>query len=100
MAFKIPDTPEELFKQGSQRFADFNRLFPLFFFFFLVLFGLVTSFYSIDQDEVGVIRQFGRYNRTTEPGLHFKIPLGIEKLDKVKVTRIFKEEFGFRSINS
>jgi len=59
---------------------------------------LSTSFYSVGADEVGVIQRFGRYVRQTEPGLHMKLPFGIEKATKVKVRYIFKEEFGFRTL--
>jgi len=97
MAWRIPDTPEELFKQGGQRISELNKWIVPLAAFSVVLFFIVTSFYSVDQDEVGVIRRFGKYVRTTEPGLHWKLPFQIEKLDKVKVKRIFKEEFGFRT---
>ena len=49
-------------------------------------------------DEVGVIQRFGKYTRTMQPGLNFKLPIGIEKVTKVKVKRVYKEEFGFRTI--
>jgi len=62
----------------------------------ILMFG---SFYQIDPDEVGVIRQFGAYSRTTDPGLHFKLPF-IEKLDKVPVQRQLKQEFGFRTVQA
>jgi membrane protease subunit HflK len=55
----------------------------------------LTTFYTINQDEVGIIQLFGRYVRTTQPGLNFKLPLGIEKVTKVNVKRIQTEEFGF-----
>ncbi|MBZ0165949.1 MAG: FtsH protease activity modulator HflK [Candidatus Omnitrophica bacterium] len=97
MDFKIPDTPEELFRQGSKNFSQLNRWIPLIFLLFVTLFFVVTSFYTVEQDEVGVIRRFGKYTRTTEPGLHWKLPFNIEQLDKVRVKRIFKEEFGFRT---
>jgi len=56
-----------------------------------------TMFYTVAVDEVGVIQRFGRYVRTTSPGLNFKLPSGIEKFTKVKVRYVFKEEFGFRT---
>ena len=59
-----------------------------------------TTYYTVDADEVGIVQRFGQYVRTTEPGLHFKIPFGIETVKKPKVQRIFKEEFGFRSIKA
>lgn len=60
---------------------------------------LATLLYSVGAEEVAVVQRFGRYKRTTEPGLHMKIPFGVEKATKVKVKRIFKEEFGFRTLH-
>lgn len=58
-----------------------------------------TVFYQVGPDEVGVVQRLGKYVRTTQPGLHFKLPLGIESVKNVRVTHVFKEEFGFRSVN-
>jgi len=100
MAFEIPDTPEELFRQGRKQFATVNKWLPTIV-FLVVFFGLIlSSFYSVGTDEVGVIRRFGKYITTSQPGLHWKLPFNIDKLDLVKVTRIFKEEFGFRTVSS
>lgn len=55
------------------------------------------SIYQIAPEEIGVILRFGKFVRTTNPGLHFKLPLGIEKLTKVPVQRQLKMEFGFRT---
>ncbi len=60
----------------------------------ILIFG---SVYQISPEEIGVILRFGKFVRTTEPGLHFKLPLGIEKLITVPVQRQLKEEFGFRT---
>ena len=57
-----------------------------------------TGLYTVDPEEVGVIQRFGKYADTTQPGLHFKIPFGVDKLTKVKVKHVYKEEFGFRTI--
>ncbi len=64
----------------------------------LAFFG--TSFYQIDPDEMGVVQRFGRYVRTTPPGLRMKFPFGIETVQKVKVKHVFKEEFGFRTVQA
>lgn len=63
----------------------------------IVLFALRTSFYTVKANEVAVVQRFGKYVRTSPPGLHFKIPLGIEKATPVKVEYIYKDEFGFRT---
>jgi membrane protease subunit HflK len=63
-----------------------------------IFFGSST-FYTIGVDEVGVVQRFGRYVRISQPGLNFKWPAGIEKVTKVKVRRVYKEEFGFRTVS-
>ncbi len=58
---------------------------------------LWSSFYQVAPEELGVILRFGQFVRTTEPGLHMKLPLGIETLMRVPVQRQLKLEFGFRT---
>jgi membrane protease subunit HflK len=71
-----------------------------------VLLGLVVilllwgSFYQVSPEEIGVILRFGKFVRTSEPGLHMKLPLGIERLTRVPVQRQLKEEFGFRTVRA
>ena len=65
-----------------------------------VLIFIFTGLYTVNPEEVGVIQRFGKYINTTEPGLHFKIPFGVDKLTKVKVKHVYKEEFGFRTLQA
>ena len=65
-----------------------------------VLIFIFTGLYTVNPEEVGVIQRFGKYISTTEPGLHFKIPFGVDKLTKVKVKHVYKEEFGFRTLQA
>ncbi|MBW1772147.1 MAG: HflK protein, partial [Deltaproteobacteria bacterium] len=61
----------------------------------LVLIYLGSSMvYTVGTNERGIIQQFGKHVRTTVPGIHAKWPRGIEKVTKVKVDYVFKEEFG------
>lgn len=62
-----------------------------------VLLAMYSVVFTISPEEVGVILRFGKYSRTVEPGLHFKMPAGLETLYKVPVERQLKEEFGFRT---
>jgi membrane protease subunit HflK len=62
-------------------------------FVLIVLFSMV---FTISPEEVGVILRFGKYTRTVDPGLNFKLPF-IESLEKVPIQRQLKEEFGFRT---
>lgn len=63
----------------------------------VVLILLAGSIYQIGPEEIGAILRFGKFVRSTDPGLHIKLPLGIEKLIKVPVQRQLKMEFGFRT---
>jgi membrane protease subunit HflK len=67
---------------------------------FVVIVLLASGLYSVGADEIGVIQRFGKYVRQTSPGLHIKIPFGIETVRKVKVKKVFKEEFGFRTVKA
>lgn len=58
---------------------------------------LSTGFYTIQPDEEGVVLRFGKYSRTSIPGLNYKLPSPIEQVTKISVTRVNKEEIGFRS---
>ncbi|OQY01580.1 MAG: HflK protein [Desulfobacteraceae bacterium 4572_130] len=64
----------------------------------LVIFFGSSIFFTVNIDEVGVIQRFGKYQRIGNPGLNFKMPAGIEKVTKVKIKRVYKEEFGFETI--
>jgi len=63
----------------------------------IIIFFGTSTFFTVGVDEVGVVQRFGKFVRTNQPGLNFKLPAGIEKVTKVKVRRVYKEEFGFRS---
>lgn len=56
-----------------------------------------TGFYTVQPDEQGVIMRFGKYYRTSSPGLNYKLPAPFEKAIIVSVTRVNREEIGFRS---
>ena len=60
----------------------------------VVAFG---ALYQVQPEEVGVVLQFGRYVRATDPGLRAKIPF-VETVLKVPVQRQLKQEFGFRTM--
>ncbi len=61
----------------------------------VLLTGVFSSFYTVSPESVAVVQRFGRYLDTTEPGLHFKLPWGIDRTTIVPVRRQLKLEFGF-----
>jgi len=63
----------------------------------VLLFNVVySSFYTIEPGERGVVLRFGKYSKTSSPGLNFKLPI-VDDVIKVDVENVRKEEFGFRT---
>mgnify|MGYP001823730208 FL=1 len=66
----------------------------------LILIGLAIAFsvvFTIQPEEVGIVLRFGKYTRTADPGLNFKLPAPMEQVLKVPVQRQLKQEFGFQT---
>jgi len=59
-----------------------------------------TSAYTIDADSVGVVLRLGKYNRDESPGLHFKLPFGIERVFELPIQNLLKVEFGRRTVSA
>jgi membrane protease subunit HflK len=57
--------------------------------------GLLTAYYTVPSDSVAVVQRFGKYLKNVPPGLHFKLPMGIDAATIVPVKRQLKQEFGF-----
>ena len=59
-----------------------------------------TSWFQVEPDSVGVVTRFGRFDRIEEPGLHWKLPFGLELATSVPTKHVHKMEFGFRTSES
>lgn len=75
----------------------FLKYIPIIILVLFLLGGLLSSFYTVQPDEVAVVLRFGKYLGTYEPGLHFKLPFRIDNVYKLQITQIQTDEFGFRS---
>jgi len=64
----------------------------------LILLGLFSSYYTVEPEGKAVVKRFGAVVAVKGPGLHFKLPWGIERAYFVPTERVLKEEFGFRTI--
>jgi membrane protease subunit HflK len=84
------------FKDGGFRLR-FNKNIIIICGVVIFVMWLSTGFYTVQPDEEGVVMRFGKYTRTSPPGLNYKIPNPIETVTPVSVTRINKEEIGFKS---
>jgi membrane protease subunit HflK len=60
---------------------------------------LATGIYTIGPSEVGLVKRFGRYVATVDPGLHYHLPSPIESVVAVNVLEVRKEEIGFRTVS-
>jgi len=61
----------------------------------LVLWGLGSVFYQVNAESEGVVLRLGAYVRTSQPGLHGKLPWPIETVSVVPIRLIQTLEFGF-----
>jgi membrane protease subunit HflK len=61
----------------------------------LLIVGLWMSYYTVGPESQGVVRRFGKYLQTVDPGLHFKLPFGIDTVTVLPTRRQLKLEFGF-----
>lgn len=69
----------------------------------LIIIGVIganSSFYTVQPDEEAVVIRLGKHIGNTQPGLHFKLPFGVDQITKVKTKIIHQEEFGFRTIST
>ncbi|MDA9077448.1 FtsH protease activity modulator HflK [Candidatus Pelagibacter sp.] len=58
---------------------------------------LASGLYRVGPDEQGVVLRFGKFVKTTQPGLHYHIPLPVESVQTPKVTKVNRIDIGFRS---
>ena len=61
----------------------------------LLIVAAWTASYTVPAESQGVVMRFGRFTATVPPGLHFKLPFGIDQVAVVPVRRQMKQEFGF-----
>ena len=92
---------EDLLRQGQDRLKSMmpgggsTRGFIILAILILAGLGAWTSYYTVPSDSVAVVQRFGAYLKEVPPGLHFKLPLGIDEATIVPVKRQLKQEFGF-----
>ena len=62
----------------------------------LILLWLASGLYRVLPDEQGIVLRFGKYIKTTQPGLNYHLPLPIERALTPKVTKVNRIDVGFR----
>jgi len=91
---------EDLVQQGQDRLKRMipggsPRGFIILAILILTGLGAWTSYYTVPSDSVAVVQRTGAYLKEVPPGLHFKLPLGIDEATIVPIKRQLKQEFGF-----
>lgn len=66
---------------------------------FVAIMAVLSSFFTVETEEVGVIMRFGKYVDEAKPGLNFKVPF-IDQVEYVPVQRQLKQEFGYRTTSA
>src|SRR6516165_10483270 len=56
---------------------------------------VLTSYYTVRPDSQGVVLRFGKFLKTVEPGLHFKLPFWIDRVPVVPTRTTLHAEFSF-----
>ena len=61
-----------------------------------IIWGL-SGLYRVLPDEQGVVLRFGKFVKTTQPGLNYHFPYPVETVLTPKVTKVNRMDVGFRS---
>ncbi len=93
-------TLEDTLEKARQQFKRFKGG-PFLILAIVVLVALFwTTWFTVQPEQTGIVLRFGKIMRSAGPGLHFKLPLGVEKVRLLPTARVLKEEFGFRTVAS
>lgn len=63
----------------------------------VIIIGVSSSFYTVDEKQQGVVTTFGKKTDITSAGIHFKLPFGIQNVDLVDSNIYQKIEIGYRT---
>jgi len=65
----------------------------------LIIIGIyfATGIYQVEPSEVGLVKRFGKFVRTDEPGINYHLPAPFESVTIVDVLTLRKIEIGFRT---
>ena len=78
-------------------FKKFGRLVVIALLLLVIGAGAMSCFYTVDDKQQAVVTTFGKVSDITAPGLHFKMPFGIQQVHKVDVNVYQKIELGYSS---
>src|SRR5437870_7933245 len=57
--------------------------------------SLLSGIFTVAADEQAVVRRFGRVAARLGPGIHYRLPWPVDRVDVVKTTSVMKTGVGF-----
>ena len=88
---------EETVKKGGKFAKNLSKfLLPLILAVLLIALVL-TSLYTVGDKGQAVVTTFGKVTSVVDPGIHIKIPFGVQQATYVNVNELQKIEIGFRT---
>ena len=62
----------------------------------VLLFWLASGFFIVQEGQVGVITQFGKYKSTAQAGFQWRLPYPFQQDERVNISQLRTFEIGFR----
>ena len=92
---------DEMLEKIQQQFKSFQGA-PVLILATVVVVAIIfwTAYFTVQPEETGIVQRFGKVVRTAGPGLHFKLPFGVETVRLLPTACVLKEEFGFRTLTT
>ena len=92
---------EDVIRQAKSQFESIKKrgkgLWTLVIIVLIIGVGALTAAYTVQTGHRGVLLRFGKFAGVVTPGLHFKIPFGVDRVIDVHTEKVETETFGFRS---
>ncbi len=92
---------EDVIRQAKSQFESMKKrgkgLWTLVIIVLIIGVGALTAAYTVQTGHRGVLLRFGKFAGVVTPGLHFKIPFGVDRVIDVHTEKVETEAFGFRS---
>lgn len=66
----------------------------------LLVFCTFTSVYTVNENEVGILRTFGRITEITQPGIHLKLPYPFQQADSININKANVIEIGLKDLKN
>ena len=84
----------------SPNFKKAGRIVTIVVLVVIVAMLIGTCYYTVDDKQQAVVTTFGKVTDITDAGVHFKLPFGIQQVQKVDVNVYQKIELGYNSSGS